>query len=238
MDIKVRYYALFRELARRSEEVLPIQEGASLKVLLNEISKKYPRLGSFIGSGAYIILLNSQPISDNDLERVLSNNDVVDIMPPPSGGTIGVRLLRKGDEVSLDNLVKEIKELNGIEECGALAIYVGFVKGVVDGVKVHELIYEVNEEYTLRSLNNILHEVVSKNEGVMAANVFHRIGSYKQGDDVLYVVVVGKGRRDVIPALAEIIERVKHETGIWKLEKRDDGSYWVLGDGVRVKSEG
>ncbi|MEM2158436.1 MAG: molybdenum cofactor biosynthesis protein MoaE, partial [Sulfolobales archaeon] len=159
-------------------------------------------------------------------------------MPPPSGGTIGVRLLRKGDEVSLDNLVKEIKELNGIEECGALAIYVGFVKGVVDGVKVHELIYEVNEEYTLRSLNNILHEVVSKNEGVMAANVFHRIGSYKQGDDVLYVVVVGKGRRDVIPALAEIIERVKHETGIWKLEKRDDGSYWVLGDGVRVKSEG
>ncbi|MCS7108786.1 MAG: MoaD family protein [Sulfolobales archaeon] len=237
MKVRVRYYALFRELARRSEEVILTNVGASLKDVLSEISMKYPKLGNFISSGAYIILWNSRPVSDKELNLVLDEDDVIDIMPPPSGGSIEVRLLRKEDSVSIDELIKEIKELNGVESCGALAIYIGFVKGVVDGVKVNELTYEVNEEYTLKSLNNILDEVLAKHRGVIAVKVFHRVGSYRQGDEVLYVVVVGRGRRDVMPALTEIVERIKHETAIWKLERRDDGNYWVLGDGLRVKSE-
>lgn len=237
MNVKVRYYALFRELARRPEEVLSLRDGTSLKELLAELVRKYPKLGSFIDSGAYIILRNSHPISDADLKTVLEDGDVVDLMPPPSGGSIEVRLLRKDDSVSLDELIREVKMVSGVEASGAIAIYVGFVKGVVNGVKVHELVYESNEEFTLRALSKILQELVAKNDRIKAVKVFHRVGSYRQGDEVFYVIVAGVSRRDVIPALAEIVERVKHETGIWKLERRDDGSYWVLGDGVRVRSD-
>ncbi|MEM2206275.1 MAG: MoaD family protein [Sulfolobales archaeon] len=238
MNIKVRYYALFRELVRRSEEILSLRDDTSLKELLNELARKYPKLGSFIDSGAYIVLRNSHPISDADLKTALKEGDVVDLMPPSSGGSIEVRLLRKDDNVSLDELIREVKTVNGIETSGAIAIYVGFVKGVVNGVKVRELVYESNEEFTLRALNRILQEVVAKNDRIKAVKVLHRVGSYRQGDEVFYVIVAGVSRRDVIPALTEIVERVKHETGIWKLEIRDDGSYWVLGDGVRVRSEG
>lgn len=237
MNIKVRYYALFRELARRPEEVLSLRDEALLKELLTELARKYPRLGSFIDSGAYIILRNSHPVSDADLKTVLKDGDIIDLMPPPSGGSIEVRLLRKDDSISLDELMREVKTVSGIEASGAIAIYIGFVKGVVNGVKVRELVYESNEEFTLRALSRILQEVVAKNGRIKAVKVFHRVGSYKQGDDVFYVIVAGVSRRDVIPALTEIVERVKHETGIWKLERRDDGSYWVLGDGVRVRSE-
>ncbi len=238
MNVRVRYYALFRELTKCSQEVLFLQEGCTLKDLLTNLSEKYPRLRSFIESGASIILRNHQPVSDSELKTTLNDNDIIDIMPPPSGGSVEVRLLGKDDRVSLDDVVKGIKDVEGIESCGAIAIYIGFVKGIVDGVKVHELTYEVNEEFTLRALNKILNDVIEKNNRILAAKVFHRVGSFKQGDEVLWVAVAGVSRRDVIPALTEIIERVKHETGIWKLEKRDDGSYWVLGDGVRFKSEG
>ncbi len=238
MNVKVRYYALFRELAKRSDEIISLNVNGSLNDVLTEISRKYPKLGSYIDSGAYIVLRNSQPVSDSDLKVILNDGDIIDIMPPPSGGSIEVRLLHENDRVSLDDIVKDVKKLSGSEECGAIAIYVGFVKGVVEGVKVHELTYEVNEEFTLRTLNKILQEVIARNNRIIAAKIFHKVGSYKQGDDVLYVVVTGIGRRDVIPALSEIIERVKHETGIWKLEKRYDGYYWVLGDGIRVRSEG
>jgi molybdopterin synthase catalytic subunit len=35
----------------------------------------------------------------------------------------------------------------------------------------------------------------------------------------------------------EALERVKHEVPIFKLERRDDGDYWVVGDGRRIPKE-
>lgn len=37
--------------------------------------------------------------------------------------------------------------------------------------------------------------------------------------------------------LSRILERVKAEPPIFKLEKRDDGEYYVIGEGRRVKRE-
>ncbi|MEM0121978.1 MAG: MoaD family protein, partial [Saccharolobus sp.] len=41
--------------------------------------------------------------------------------------------------------------------------------------------------------------------------------------------------KDVIDAIKEALELVKHTTGIWKLEVRDDGEYWVVAGNTRVK---
>jgi molybdopterin synthase catalytic subunit len=237
MYVKVRYYALFREITKCFEEDLLLDNSSSLNDLLNKISLKYPKLGKYLESGMFIVLHNQQAVSDKDLKTILRDGDVVDLMPPPSGGSIEVRLLKDEDKVVLDDVMNELKGVDGIEEAGAVVIYVGFVKGVVSGVKVYELKYEVNEDYTLKAMNKILSDVVAKNKNIKAVKVFHRVGTYRPGDDVLYVFVVGVSRHDVIPALTEIIERIKHETGIWKLERRGDGYFWVLGDGVRIKSE-
>jgi len=238
MYVKIRYYALFREITRCFEEDLLLNDNSSLNDLLSKISVKYPKLSKYLESGMFIVLRNQQAVPDKDLKTTLRDGDVIDLMPPPSGGSIEVKLLKDEDKVVLDDVVGELKSVKGVEEAGAVAIYVGFVKGFVNGVRVYELKYEVNEDYTLKVMNKILSEVVARNKNIKAIKVFHRVGTYRPGDDVLYIFVVGVSRHDVIPTLTEIVERVKHETGIWKLEKRDDGCFWVLGDGVRVKSEG
>jgi len=50
----------------------------------------------------------------------------------------------------------------------------------------------------------------------------------------MIVSIQGVSRKEVLEAMKEAIELVKHTTGIWKLERREDGEYWVLGDGERI----
>jgi len=234
LRVRVRYYALFRDVVGRSEELLEIDEEASLATLLNELVKKYPKLSDFLGSGRFIVLRNSQPVSDRDLNTSLTSNDVIDLMPPPSGGSFEVKLLRGDEPLVITDVIRELKGVEGIERAGALAIYVGFVKGLVNNTKVRELTYEVHEEYTINSIKRMVNDILMRNPNIVAIKVYHRVGSYRPGDDVFYVFVAGVSRHDVIPALMEVVERVKHETGIWKLERREDGTFWVLGDGERV----
>ncbi len=239
MNVRVRYYALFRELTGTHEEILNIEPSMTLSRLLGFIAELHPALSKYINSGIYIVLLNLRSIPDSDLNNTrLNDGDIVDVMPPPSGGFhYEVRLLKDYEKVILDDVIMELKKVKEAVKAGAIGIYVGFVKGDVNGVNVHELTYEVNEEHAYRAMENILKDVMNRNRGLIAVKLYHRIGSYKPGDDVFYVFVLGVSRYDVIPALAEIIERVKHEAGIWKLEKRDDGAFWVIGDGMRIESK-
>lgn len=239
VNVKVRYYALFRELTNTNEEILNIEPNTTISKLLNYIVGLHPTLNKYISSGIYILLHNLRPISDHELDSTkLNDGDVIDVMPPPSGGSpYEVRLLKNYEKVVLDDVIMELKNAKGAVRAGAIGVYIGFVKGDVNGINVHELTYEVNEEYAYRVMDNILKDVMSRNKGLIAIKLYHRVGSYKPGDDVFYVFVLGVSRYDVIPALAEIVERVKHEAGIWKLEKRNDGVFWVIGDGVRIESK-
>jgi molybdopterin synthase catalytic subunit len=46
---------------------------------------------------------------------------------------------------------------------------------------------------------------------------------------------MGRGRKDSIKAVEEAVELVKNTTGIWKLEIRDDGEFWVVAGNTRVR---
>jgi molybdopterin synthase catalytic subunit len=47
------------------------------------------------------------------------------------------------------------------------------------------------------------------------------------GEDIVYIVVAGRHRKDVFQAVKDAIERVKEETPIWKKEYSTLGEYWV-----------
>jgi len=46
-----------------------------------------------------------------------------------------------------------------------------------------------------------------------------------------------RGRREALETLSRVLERVKAEPPIFKLEKRDDGEYYIIGESRRVKKE-
>ncbi len=139
------------------------------------------------------------------------------------------------EEIDVDKVVKNIIANTYSEGAGALVVFIGYVKGVVEGHTVNELDYQAYEPYATKKLQEIVSE--EKEEGVLSIVVYHRVGDLKPGEPTIYVFVSALDRKKAFEKARRILERVKHEVPIFKLEKRNDGEYWVLGDRNRVRRE-
>ena len=125
---------------------------------------------------------------------------------------------------SLESLIGELKKQT--EEAGAIAVFVGAVRGTRGDEKVLRLEYEAHEDLAVNSMKKIVEETKAKYE-ILDAVIQHRRGAVNVGEDVMYVLVASRHRAEAFQALSEIVERVKHEVPIWKIEVTEKKSYWV-----------
>jgi molybdopterin synthase catalytic subunit len=146
---------------------------------------------------------------------------------------MGYKGIHKKGEVSLSELLKAIKEKTDFKRAGALAIFVGVVRGeTVGGKNVERLELEAYEEEANRILGEIC-EDLKKGEGVVDVQIHHFVGEFGVGEDLVYVVVAGAHREKVFEVLHKAVERYKHEAPVFKKEHIMDkaGSskeeYWV-----------
>lgn len=88
MRIRLRLYALLRDLYGASEDLLDIdKEKITVKELLEILSAKNPKMRNFIESrGESIIVLVNGLYAP--LESFVKNGDTIDILPPASGGSL------------------------------------------------------------------------------------------------------------------------------------------------------
>jgi len=92
---------------------------------------------------------------------------------------------------------------------------------------VTKLEVETFKEEAERVLNNISRNL-KKKPGIIDVLIHHMIGTFSVGEDMVYVIVAGKSRKDVFATLVDAVEKYKHESPIWKKEYLIDGSsYWV-----------
>jgi molybdopterin converting factor subunit 1 len=75
------YFAAVRERLRLDEEWIPLPGGASVVLLLGELERRHPALGSL--RKACKVAVN-QEFASND--RVLQDGDEVALIPPVAGG--------------------------------------------------------------------------------------------------------------------------------------------------------
>lgn len=143
-------------------------------------------------------------------------------------------LIRKPLEI--DRIVRELTSTATSKGGGALVMFLGFVKGVVDDVEVKELVYEAHEIYASKKLKEIA-ESYKNTKGVIDVIIYHRVGSLKPGEPTIYILVTATNRRIAFNVASEILERVKHEVPIFKLERRGNGEYWIISNGKRVRRE-
>lgn len=138
-------------------------------------------------------------------------------------------------------IVKELPDLNQVinevlekfENCGAICIFIGIVKGKVENKKVYELEYEVYEPYASKKLQEIAEKYCTGN--VLDVHIYHRIGKLKPNEKILYIIVFAIDRKSAIKTCENIIEDVKNQIPIFKLERREDGEYWIIGNGKKIK---
>ncbi|ABM81342.1 molybdenum cofactor biosynthesis protein MoaE [Hyperthermus butylicus] len=158
-------------------------------------------------------------------------SEVYLLSPPP--GPVAARLLGPNERLDF-NMVYEVLSLRGgATGAGALVSFAGFVKGLVEGSTVHELYYEAVRELAEREMMRIAEKYASA-PGVRDIAVYHYHGPRRPGDPTIYVFVTAVSRHQAFTTAAIVLEEIKHKVPVYKLEKRSDGEYWILGDHTRI----
>ncbi len=131
-----------------------------------------------------------------------------------------------GEIKTLSNLIEEVKSVGNIEPCGAMGIFIGFVRRLSNDKEVVRLEYEAYEPIFSEKIKEI-EERLKDYPGVEGVRIFHKTGVLKPGEDIIYVVIMGRHRKDLWEPLAKSMEIVKKELPIWKKEVYSDGEVWV-----------
>ncbi len=133
---------------------------------------------------------------------------------------------------SLLDMINDIKSKDDFQKAGAIALFIGVVRGeTLKGKKVEKLMLEAFEEKANEVLAKICDEL-KKKPSIVEVQIHHLLGEFNVGEDLVYVLVAGSHRKNVFPVLREAVERYKKEAPIFKKEYRIDEkgkttAYWV-----------
>jgi molybdopterin converting factor subunit 1 len=79
--IKVRLFAILREIVGEREITITVPTGITVNHLNNEILKKYPQLKSF--SNIFVTSVNCRVTTG---DTIITSKDEIALLPPVSGG--------------------------------------------------------------------------------------------------------------------------------------------------------
>jgi molybdopterin synthase catalytic subunit len=133
---------------------------------------------------------------------------------------------------NLQDAINNIKKDPNYPKAGAIAFFVGVVRGeTLEGEKVEGLTIEAYEEKANQVLTKICDDL-SQKPGIVNVQIHHLLGEFNIGDELVYVAVAGSHRTDVFPVLQEAVERYKSEAPVFKKEliinmQGASSEYWV-----------
>src|ERR671911_1219574 len=111
---------------------------------------------------------------------------------------------------------------------GAIASFIGLVRGENLGRRVRFLEYEGYEPLALRAFERIEQEIHAHWAATMLG-LHHRLGRLEIGEASIAIVVASPHRAEGFAACRYAIERVKQIVPIWKHEHFDGGASWIEG---------
>ena len=107
----------------------------------------------------------------------------------------------------IEEWIAEVKRGSDFRELGMILIHNGVVRatskegGIVSGMYL---------TYDKQRLNDLVDEF-GKKEGILTVRAWINEGHLKVGDDIMYVLVAGRLRKYVLPALEGLVSRIKQE---------------------------
>ncbi|HJT58359.1 MAG TPA: molybdopterin converting factor subunit 1 [Ktedonobacteraceae bacterium] len=225
MNIRMRYFASFREITGLNEETLTLPEEADVAAVRALLLTRYPRLQAMMERSACAVNHSYVPP-----DTTLHDGDEVVFIPPVGGGM-------PVSENSMEPLISITREpLNRaalIEavshpSVGGIVVFEGVVRDNARGKSVRYLEYDVYAEMAIQQIRSIVTEAQQR-WGVERVAVAHRIGRLEIGEASVIVVVATPHRGEAFEACRYIIDTLKTTVPIWKKEVATNGEEWVEG---------
>jgi molybdopterin synthase catalytic subunit len=133
-----------------------------------------------------------------------------------------------GEPLDVEAVVRRAEEEAGAGRHGAVAVFIGNVRGENLGRRVLGLHYEAYEPLALNAFGIIAAEAGGWWPGVRLA-IRHRVGPVGVGEASIVIAAASAHRAEAFQACRYTIERVKQIAPIWKRETFDGGEEWIEG---------
>ena len=160
-------------------------------------------------------------------ETILHDGDEVAFIPPISGGS-GARDLYRFDLVHAEVDARAVEAECRTDADGAVVTFAGTTRNHNEGADVLALRYEAYPEMAQKVMCALFEEAI-KRFPITRARVVHRLGDVPVGHTSVLVVVASPHRGPAFDACRFLVDRLKNEVPIWKLEQLRDGDTvrWV-----------
>ena len=241
MHIRVRLFAMQRELAGTREVALDLPDGADVAAAWDGLVAIHPVLAPgrdsvrFARNGAYA-----------EAATALADGDEVAMIPPVSGGSATdgdereTRILEIRERAFGAGILGELTDRLATPADGAAVGFLGRTRATPGtpapgqeaeaarhvGRSVDSLEYEAHESMALAVLTTIADEIQAR-FGVKRLAIVHRTGEVPLGDASIAVVAVAAHRAAAFEAARYAIDETKARAPIWKAERFADGHVWV-----------
>jgi molybdopterin converting factor subunit 1 len=207
MVVTVRLFAGLRERAGRDRVDVELPDGALVSDLL-EAMEVAPR--------SCVVAINREYAAESEPVR---EGDEVALVPPVSGGAGVVRLVRvTGDPLDPSGAAAAVRD----PAAGAVVLFEGVTR------EVPELDYEAYAEMAEPRLRTIGEEVAAAH-GLCAVALEHRTGTVPLSEPSVVVAASAPHRDAAFAGARDLIDRVKAEAPIWKVEVTGAGRRRVEG---------
>lgn len=235
MRIRVRLFAIQRELAGTREVPLDLPDGATVAAAWDGLVGMYPALAPgrasvrFARNGAYA-----------DETTTLADGDEVAMIPPVSGGGGARRILEIRSEPLDAGILEDLGDRLATDEDGAVVGFLGRTRispgtpapgQEAEAVRHHgrtveALEYEAYGSMAVGVLEEIADEV-ARRFGVARLAIVHRTGEVPLGEISVAIVAVSPHRDAAFDAARYAIDETKARAPIWKAERFEDGHVWI-----------
>jgi molybdopterin synthase catalytic subunit len=243
MRIRIRLFAIQRELAGTRELAVELPDGADVGAAWDALVGQVPALAPgrssvrFARNGAY-----AEPTT------TLFDGDEVAMIPPVSGGAAddptpaaGARRILEIRETPFDaSILAELTDRLTTPEDGAAVGFLGRTRVTPGtpapgqeteaarhaGRAVESLEYEAHDTMAIAVLTEIADEIGSRFD-VERLAIVHRSGMVPLGEASIAVVAVAAHRGAAFDAARYAIDETKARAPIWKAERFVDGHVWI-----------
>lgn len=242
MHVRVRLFAIQRELAGAREVPLDLAAGATVEDAWTAIVGRFPVLAP--GRASLRFARNGDYAEPG---TALDDGDEVAFIPPVSGGSAEAdaghrarRILELHEAPFPATILADLEARLATDEDGALVGFVGRTRVTPGtpapgqeteaarhaGRAVESLEYEAHDSMAVRVLATIADEIAER-FGVDRLAIVHRTGAVPLGDASIVVVAVAAHRDAAFRAARYAIDETKARAPIWKAEQFADGQVWI-----------